>query len=77
MALQRNVSRKYNEKRLSSEVVVLVEGIENGRAYGRSYAEAAEVDGVIVLNKGDLAVGEFVKAKITKASDYDLQGEVI
>lgn len=77
MTLQQKVSRSYNEKRVSSVVEVLVEGIENGRAYGRSYAEAAEVDGVIILDTDKVKTGDFVKVKITRASDYDLEGEVI
>ena len=77
MELQRSVSRSYNEKRVGTIVEVLVEGFENGCAYGRSYAEAAEVDGIIMLDASFVSVGEFVKVKIVEASDYDIRGEVI
>ncbi len=77
MALQRSVSRQYNEKRVGTVLDVLVEGVENGHAYGRSYAEAAEVDGVIILDTDSVKAGEFVRVKIVEASDYDLRGEII
>jgi ribosomal protein S12 methylthiotransferase len=37
-----------------------------------------EVDNeVIVHAKSKLSVGEFIKVKITKAYDYDLEGETL
>jgi ribosomal protein S12 methylthiotransferase len=37
-----------------------------------------EVDNeVIIASKKKLAIGDFVNVKITKAFDYDLEGEVV
>jgi ribosomal protein S12 methylthiotransferase len=37
-----------------------------------------EVDNEVVIHSAKkLAIGEFVQVKITKAYDYDLEGEVV
>ena len=38
---------------------------------GRSYRDAPEVDGLVLL-EGDFAPGDFVRAKVTQALAYDL-----
>ena len=44
--------------------------------YGRSYADAPDVDGrVYFTSKKRVEAGEFVTVKITEALDYDLVGE--
>ena len=46
------------------------------RAFGRSYAEAPDVDGKIYLeNAGTLPVGSYVKVRFTRAVEYDMIGE--
>ena len=46
--------------------------------YGRSYADAPDVDGrVYFKSKTRVMPGEFVSVKITEAIDYDLIGERI
>ena len=49
--------------------------------YGRSYAEAAEIDGKIwfTVKRKDLRIaeGEMIDVKITEAMDYDLVGEAV
>ncbi len=47
--------------------------------YGRSAANAPEIDGKVYFSapKGSVAPGEFVKVKVTEAIDYDLVGEKI
>ena len=46
--------------------------------YGRSYADAPDVDGkVYFTSKRKINPGAFVEVKVTEALDYDLVGEVI
>ncbi|HET6401594.1 MAG TPA: 30S ribosomal protein S12 methylthiotransferase RimO [Candidatus Kapabacteria bacterium] len=46
--------------------------------YGRTYAHAPEVDGEVHLySDRELAIGDFVFARITGADEYDLEAEVI
>jgi len=80
MMLQKSVSRGINESRMGRIYQVLVEGVaEDGIFYyGRSYAEAPEIDGVIYFASAEpLQTGQFVNVKILNIDDYDLIGEVI
>ena len=77
MRSQQQISLKLNYKRIGREYEVLVEKITKEGCFGRSYAEAPDVDGVIKLENVPECVkeGDFVKARITQASAYDLKGE--
>ena len=45
--------------------------------YSRAF-DSVEVDNEVVINTTKrLQIGEFVNVKITKAYDYDLEGEVV
>lgn len=77
MRQQQAISLKSNVKRVGSTVRALVDKIENGIAYCRSYAEAAEVDGYIMVTPPDgfqVKAGEYRDVTITKAEIYDLWG---
>jgi ribosomal protein S12 methylthiotransferase len=50
-----------------------VEGFDNGLSIGRSYRDAPEIDGLVLI-EGRAKVGEIVPAKITGAMTYDLTG---
>ena len=44
---------------------------------GRTEFDSVEVDNEVVIHSSKkLPIGEFVNVKITKAYDYDLEGEV-
>ena len=76
METQRGISRARNERRVGQTVEVLVEGTDDGYAYGRSYAEAPDVDGKVILaNAADLPAGTFVSAQLIRAEEYDMIGE--
>ena len=78
MAGQQPISRARNERRVGQLVDVLIEGVEETRAFGRSYAEAPDVDGKIVLeHAGHLRVGSYVPAKLIRAEEYDMIGELV
>ena len=73
MAAQQPISRARNERRVGQVVDVLIEGAQNGRAFGRSYAEAPDVDGKIYLeHAGNLAAGCYVSARLIRAEEYDM-----
>lgn len=77
MAAQQPISRARNERRVGQLVDVLIEGTAGTRAYGRSYAEAPDVDGKIYLeNAAALPAGSYVKARLTRAEEYDMIGEL-
>lgn len=80
MRLQQAVSRRRNEARVGSECDVLISRVEKNAAYGRSYAEAPEVDGHIRFKPQKvqaLQPGGFIRLRLTRAHTYDLEGEEI
>ncbi|MDP2807093.1 MAG: 30S ribosomal protein S12 methylthiotransferase RimO, partial [bacterium] len=88
MHLQKKISYRCNILRMGETYKVMVEGsvLKNSADpfnkcfsyYGRSYAEAPEVDGKIYIKpKEPLIPGEFSNVKINRAWDYDLGGIII
>ncbi len=76
MLQQQGISRARNAARLNSEVTVLLESTTGGLTRGRSYAEAPEVDGSILLKaKPHHRAGVYVRARLKEARDYDILGE--
>lgn len=76
MKQQQGISLARNRARVGQEVEVLIEQSVNGVTYGRSYAEAPEVDGNILLPATEHHVpGHYVRAKLTRALEYDIWGE--
>ncbi len=75
METQRAVSEKRNLLRVGRTADVLIEGVENGRPFGRSYAEAPDVDGRVYLET-DAAypIGSYVPVRMTRALEYDMIG---
>ena len=57
---------------------VLIDKKEAGRYLGRTEFDSVEVDNEVVINTTKkLSIGSFVQVKITKAYDYDIEGEVV
>jgi len=80
LALQRRISRKKLRALLGQERLVLVEGPSPDHPWvmaGRLATQAPEVDGMVYLSGGEVAVGDFVRVRLVKATDYDLVGEVV
>ncbi len=79
MQTQLTVTEELNEKKVGRTVQVLVDGFDTVAEihYGRSRADAPDVDGRIYFkSKKKIAPGELVQVKITEALDYDLVGEI-
>lgn len=78
MAVQQEISYEKNQEKLGQTFKVLVDKKEAGRYLGRTEFDSVEVDNeVIIQSERKLQPGEFVNVKITKAYDYDLEGEVV
>ena len=80
MRRQMEISYGFNKKRIGTTVEALVEAVEGDCAYCRSYAEAADVDGLIKIKLNgneNVKAGNYVQVKITSADYYDLNGELI
>ncbi|MCK5944770.1 MAG: 30S ribosomal protein S12 methylthiotransferase RimO [Planctomycetes bacterium] len=79
MALQLEVMRGFHERCVGRTLDVLVDGYDESGEFlvGRSYADAPEVDGRVLLAKESAAPGDLVRAKITSAGDYEWVAEVV
>jgi ribosomal protein S12 methylthiotransferase len=75
MALQQPISLGKNQSLVGKTFDVLIEGQGDGLTVGRTYRDAPEIDGLVVI-EGDVPQGEFVPVRITGAMEYDLTGIV-
>jgi ribosomal protein S12 methylthiotransferase len=75
---QADISAMKLKARLGQELTVLIDAVHKGRATGRSYADAPEIDGVVHIAQGQgLKPGDFVKVRVTRSDDYDLWGRPV
>lgn len=75
MEVQQDISHQRNQSFVNKTLPVLVEGYDEGLSVGRSYRDAPEIDGLVIV-EGQLPIGEIVPVKITGAMAYDLIGTV-
>lgn len=77
MEVQQEISLEKNQEKVGKTFKVLIDKKEAGRYLGRTEFDSVEVDNeVIIQSKKKLVIGEFAQVKITKAYDYDIEGEV-
>jgi ribosomal protein S12 methylthiotransferase len=78
MNVQQEISYEKNQEKIGKTFKVLVDKKEAGRFMGRTEFDSVEVDNeVIITGNKKLLPGDFVQVKITKAYDYDLEGELV
>ncbi len=80
LELQNSISKEINAKRIGKVYKAIVDGIADDGIfyYGRTYAEAPEIDGTVYFTSPEpLETGCFVETRILNSEDYDLIGEVI
>ncbi|HET6947423.1 MAG TPA: 30S ribosomal protein S12 methylthiotransferase RimO [bacterium] len=75
MSLQQRISLERNQAFVGKTLPVLIEGRAEGLSVGRSYRDAPEIDGLVMV-EGDLPQGEIVPVRISGALAYDLTAVV-
>jgi ribosomal protein S12 methylthiotransferase len=73
MELQGQISLEKNQAQVGKTLPVLVEGYGDGLSLGRSYRDAPEVDGLVIV-PAELPVGSLLPVRIDGAMVYDLTG---
>jgi ribosomal protein S12 methylthiotransferase len=73
MEKQQQISLERNQTFVGHNLDVLIEGVGQGISIGRSYRDAPEIDG-LVLVKGEIPAGQIIPVSITNAMVYDLGG---
>ncbi|WP_295211742.1 30S ribosomal protein S12 methylthiotransferase RimO [Ruminococcus sp.] len=80
MEEQMIISEQLNEQALGKTIEVVCEGFDRYAEcyYGRSAADAPEIDGkIFFLSDDKVRVGEYVNVKIDDTMDYDLIGSKV
>jgi ribosomal protein S12 methylthiotransferase len=73
MELQQRISLENNQAFVGQTLDVLVEGEGDGISLGRSYRDAPEIDGLVIV-EAKLPIGEIVPIVVNGALAYDLTG---
>jgi ribosomal protein S12 methylthiotransferase len=79
MSLQQGIAFDNNERLVGSDMEAIVEKRAQDQEYpweGRTYGDAPDVDGVILLKGKGLKPGQIVQARIVGSRGYDLIGVV-
>ena len=82
MTLQQAISLQINQSHVGQTLDVLIEGFDKGISIGRSYRDAPEIDGLVLI-EGDgrgrndpvAGIGNIIPVRITGAMAYDLTGK--
>ena len=78
MELQQGISLELNQAKVGKTFKVLVDRKEEGIFIGRTEFDSPEVDNEVILESTDyLRLGDFVNARVTSATEFDLMAEVI
>jgi ribosomal protein S12 methylthiotransferase len=74
MEIQKQISLELNERRIGQTFKVLIDKKEGDYFIGRTEFDSPEVDNEVLINASSsyARIGDFVKVKITDASEYDL-----
>ncbi len=79
MDAQMEISAELNQAKVGQTLRVLVDRLEGDHYIGRTEFDSPDVDNEVLIPTGaySLTPGRFVSVKITDASEYDLQAELV
>ena len=79
MEVQQDISFQLNQAKVGQTFKVMIDRKEKDYFVGRTEFDSPEVDNEVLIDAKDqyLSVGSFVQAKISKATEFDLYGNVI
>lgn len=77
MALQRAIAERRNRRRVGETTTAFVDAVDDDAARARTYGEAPEVDGCVLLAPAGRTEGEQLTVRITGVEGYDLVADVV
>lgn len=79
MEIQKEISIEKNKEFIGKKLKVLIEGTEGDFFVSRSFRDAPEVDGEVLIpvNGANLNAGDFYDVEITGANEYDLFAKLV
>jgi ribosomal protein S12 methylthiotransferase len=73
MSAQQAISADILNNWVGREIDVLIDDVDDEGAVGRSYADAPEIDGVVILEgETGLRPGDMARVRVTGSDEYDL-----
>lgn len=79
MQIQSEISLRNNQKLVGQTLDVIVDDLYEEYAIGRTYMDTPEIDNIVEINLPKVTTpeeGEWVKVKITDASEFQLNGDL-
>jgi len=76
MTMQETISLNRNQQFIGKPLDVLVEGYGDEISIGRSYRDAPEIDGLVIV-EDKLLVGKICRVQVTGALKHDLIARAI
>ena len=78
MDAQAEISREKLAARVGERLTVLVDRVEDDEIIARSYADAPEIDGTVIIpGAWELDPGDFIEVRATDSGDHDLWAEPV
>ena len=79
MEIQKEISQENNSKLVGKKLKVLVEALEGDFYIGRSYRDAPEVDGEVLIDRRDnkFNIGDFYDVNVYDYNEYDIFAKVL
>jgi len=85
MAVQAEISANKLQHRIGTRMTVLVDAVEDDTIIARSYADAPEIDGQVIISDStnlngseqDIEAGDFIDVEIINADEHDLYANLI
>jgi len=77
MEIQADISRDKLAVQVGREMVVLIDGVQDGRIIARGPGDAPEVDGQVIIDGDweDVGPGDFIEVRVTGYDQHDLYAE--
>ena len=73
MEVQAEISREKLAARIGQRLTVLVDEVDDEEVIARSYGDAPEIDGVVIIpGAWELDPGDFIEVTVTDSGDHDL-----
>ena len=76
MLAQQEISLQRNQAQVGQQLTVLLEGVGDGITVGRSYRDAPEIDGLVLIHE-ELEPHRLVTVEVTEALEYDLIAKIV
>jgi len=75
--LQERIATEINDDLVGSRHKVLVDDRDEMGFYGRMQRDAPEIDGQVLIEKGEIEIGQFVEVEIIGADPFQLHARVV